>query len=42
MLIVSFPRSGQHLLERLLEFIYNYYKKQFSYCEFYNKIKNEI
>jgi len=33
--IVSFPRSGQHLTERLLSF---YCKKQgikFSYCEFY-------
>lgn len=35
MLIISFPRSGQHLFERLLKHIYNYYKQKFSYCEFY-------
>jgi hypothetical protein len=36
MFIISFPRSGQHLLERLLIEIYKYYNKDFSYCEFYN------
>ena len=35
MLIISFPRSGQHLFERLLGHIYKYYNKEFSYCEFY-------
>lgn len=35
MFIVSFPRSGQHLLERLLKHIHNYYNKEFSYCEYY-------
>jgi hypothetical protein len=35
MFIISFPRSGQHLFERLLKHIYNYYNKEFSYCEFY-------
>lgn len=39
MLIISFPRSGQHLLERLLNFIYLYYNKNYSYCEFYNCCK---
>jgi len=37
--LVSFPRSGQHLTERLLGF---YCKKQgikFSYCEFYSHCK---
>lgn len=36
MFIISFPRSGQHLFERLLAHIYDYYGKKFSYCEFYN------
>jgi hypothetical protein len=39
MFIISFPRSGQHLFERLLKHIYNYYGKKFSYCEFYNCCK---
>ncbi len=34
--IVSFPRSGQHLLERILLNIFTYYNIDFSYCEFYN------
>ena len=33
--LVSFPRSGQHLLERLLKDTYEYYDWEFSYCEFY-------
>lgn len=44
MFIISFPRSGQHLIERLLKHIYNYYGKEFSYCEYYsccNKIPCE-
>jgi hypothetical protein len=40
MYIISFPRSGQHLFERLLKHIYEYYKKEFSYCEFYNCCQN--
>jgi hypothetical protein len=36
MFIISFPRSGQHLIERLLKHIYNYYDKKCSYCEYYN------
>jgi len=36
MFIVSFPRSGQHLIERLLKHIYNYYGKEYGYCEFYS------
>lgn len=36
MFIVSFPRSGQHLMERLLKHIYNYYGKEYSYCDYYN------
>jgi hypothetical protein len=36
MLIISFPRSGQNLLHRLLKHIYKYYKLYYSYCEFYN------
>ena len=39
MLIVSFPRSGQHLFERMCKHIFMYYKKEFSYCEFYNCCK---
>lgn len=35
MFIISFPRSGQHLLERLLKHIYNYYGQEYSYCEYY-------
>jgi hypothetical protein len=41
MFIVSFPRSGQHVLERLLKHIHNYYNTEYSYCEYYtccNKI----
>lgn len=36
MFIISFPRSGQHLFQRLLKHIYNYYGKDFTYCEYYN------
>ena len=35
MFIISFPRSGQHVMQRLLNHIYNYYGKEFSYCEYY-------
>ena len=35
MIIVSFPRSGQHLFERICRHIFLYYGKNFSYCEFY-------
>ena len=34
--LISFPRSGQHLLERILSNMFDYYNLQFSYCEFYN------
>ena len=34
--LISFPRSGQHLVERLLKDAYKYYDLDFSYCEFYN------
>ena len=36
MFIISFPRSGQHLMQRLLNHIYKYFGKEFSYCEYYN------
>jgi hypothetical protein len=39
MLIISFPRSGQHLFERMIKHISLYYKKEFSYCEYYNCCK---
>ena len=35
MLIVSFPSSGQNLIYRLLNKIYDYYSINYSYCEFY-------
>jgi hypothetical protein len=34
--IISIPRSGQHLLERLLKKVHEYYNIPFSYCEFYS------
>ena len=34
--IISFPRSGQHMMERVLESMYQYYNIDFSYCEYYN------
>lgn len=33
--LISFPRSGQHLTERLLETVCNYFNQPYSYCEFY-------
>lgn len=36
MFIISFPRSGQNLMYRLLKHIYNYYHLSYSYCDFYN------
>jgi len=39
MLIISFPRSGQELISRLLYFLCLYYKKEYSYCDFYNCCK---
>lgn len=33
--LISFPRSGQHLTERLLQKICDYFKQSYSYCEFY-------
>lgn len=38
--IVSFPRSGQHLIESVLRFLCTKIGKEFSYCEFYNCCKN--
>lgn len=35
-LIVSFPRSGQHLVEKILEFCCKEHNIEFTYCEFYN------
>lgn len=34
--IVSFPRSGQHLTERLLKFYCKKQQLKFSYCEYYS------
>jgi len=34
--LISFPRSGQHLTERVLRFYCGRKKIKFSYCEFYN------
>ena len=34
--LISLPRSGQHLTERLLEAICKYFNKPYSYCEFYS------
>lgn len=33
--IISFPRSGQHLVRNILENVCKRTNKQFSYCEFY-------
>lgn len=38
--LISLPRSGQHLSERLIQKIYEYFSKDFSYCEFYNCCKS--
>jgi len=35
MIIVSFPRSGQHLVESILKYLCDSHKIPFSYCEFY-------
>jgi hypothetical protein len=34
-IIVSFPRSGQHLVEKILEFCCKGHEIDFTYCEFY-------
>lgn len=34
-IIVSFPRSGQHLVEKILEFCCKEHEIDFTYCEFY-------
>ena len=34
-IIVSFPRSGQHLVEKILEFCCKEHDIDFTYCEFY-------
>ena len=41
-IIVSFPRSGQHLIESVLRFLCTKIGKEFTYCEFYNCCKNII
>lgn len=35
MIIVSFPRSGQHLIESILRYLCESHNIPFSYCEFY-------
>jgi hypothetical protein len=34
-MIVSFPRSGQHLVEKILKFCCEEHSIEFTYCEFY-------
>jgi hypothetical protein len=34
-IIVSFPRSGQHLVEKILKFCCEEHSIEFTYCEFY-------
>ena len=34
-IIISFPRSGQHLIEKILKFICKEHDVEFTYCEFY-------
>lgn len=34
--IISFPRSGQHLIESVLRYIYDNLNKEFIYCEYYS------
>ena len=34
--IISFPRSGQHLIERTLKNYHNFKNMPYSYCEYYN------
>jgi hypothetical protein len=34
--LISFPRSGQHLTERLIQVICEYFSREFKYCEYYN------
>jgi len=34
--IVSFPRSGQHLIERFLNFYHKENNLNYSYCDYYN------
>jgi hypothetical protein len=35
MIIISFPRSGQHLVEKILKFCCKEHDLEFSHCEFY-------
>lgn len=35
-IIVSFPRSGQHLVEKILKFCCEEHNVEFTYCEFYS------
>jgi hypothetical protein len=34
--IVSFPRSGQHLIESIIRYLYSKLSKEFKYCEYYS------
>lgn len=34
--IISFPRSGQHLVVSMLEYLTNKFSLDFSYCDYYN------
>lgn len=38
--IISFPRSGQHLIESVLIYLSNRFDLNFSYCEYYNCCNN--
>lgn len=33
--LISFPRSGQHLISEVLRLIYKEHNYDFSYCEYY-------
>jgi hypothetical protein len=37
--VISFPRSGQHLLQSILEYVYNEHNIKYSFCNFYNCCK---
>lgn len=36
-IIISLPRCGQHMTERLLSALYDYYDKEYSYCSYYDE-----
>ncbi len=37
--IISLPRSGQHMIESILRYIYSNINKEFKYCEYYTCCK---